>query len=185
MNSEHTVADLHRLQGNIAWDERQRTLADAEISPVGPPIGPDLKAQHRLGELNLLRFNDALQQRRHGEPHGEAVGAEERVSAAAAAISDPYLAEAHVGGRQKPEIDVAADPYLTAENARGLFLKHTAIAVPVDKARNREQRPEHDDKQPGDPEKDAVHAVTTPTLRDSAHVCDRHQPCRALCTLSL
>ena len=150
LQRHHAVLDADGLQRDIRWDEGKRTGRDRERAPVAAAVGIDGEAQHRPLKLDLVGFQNALQERRHRQLHGEAVGAEKRLARRRRRIGDAQLVEAHVGSRQQAYVDVAADAHLAAKDAGRLLLEHAAITVPIDEIRHREQRGERKRKQAGD-----------------------------------
>ena len=54
--------------------------------------------------------------------------------------ADAQLLEMDIRRRQQPQADVAGHAHVAAQDARGLLFQHAAIAVPVDRIRQAEQR---------------------------------------------
>ncbi len=162
------VGDLDRLQGHARRNERQRPGSDGKAAPVTGAFGIDREAQHRLFQHDLVGLDDAFQERRRGEAHREAFGAEERLAGGAGRIGDAQLLEAHVGRRQQAHVDVAADTDFAPENACRLLLEHAAIAVPIDEIGNGKQRREGQRDQPRNIKKPVIHLTFQGPERHSA-----------------
>ena len=165
LQGDDAVLDLDRLQRNVGRDERQRARRDAEHAPVAAALGVEREAQLGARQLDLVGLDDALEQRRNRQPHGETLGAEERL-AGSGGVGDAQLLEAHEGRRQQAHVDVAADPHLTAEDARRLLLEDAAVSVPVDEVGNRKQCRERKRDQAGYVKKPVAHLpLRDPLLR--------------------
>ena len=151
------VDHLRRIDRHLAGQEHCRLPCLAKPAPVAAAIRIDSESQLWLLELDVPDFDIAIGERDHRQPDADALDLHERCVKPASYVGDPDLFEAHIGHRQQPQRNIAANPHFAAEHPAELLLKRRAIAVPVDKHRHGKHRRERDDQQSSEPMQQRVH----------------------------